>query len=443
MMLHPPVKVIWSLYQGAGSEGLERLGALEAAGGLDPHLSESLLGMHDEVTGAANRLGATEAIDDLAQFEGVTPQSVLVGDSGSSGLNRSVFTDSDNTVLAVFDDAQLDNWAGRNLSDEGAVGRLTSQGVPVDEAQATVMQRQRAAAAQRLQDKGIALENDLRRFPDAEEAHSIAWRQQRAEANRQLQDRYRELHRRNVELALNDPGDPAVQLARAGDMNLDDAIARRQAMGYDDAEHARRRVTSGNVGAESYSDLGSPNGPKDAYSRGVTASRQAVQGRTRVIRPQVDANGSITGMSDYRTSGQALVDESELQLRRHSGEMSAAPTKMIDNDFSEVLRQQRLALVDHDDAKSAAKAVRRMTNLGGRGVHLGENLTDAEKFRLMFGDPTPAKVELIEASHRIRGNPLETADALRSLNGGAGMSQGEFTQAVKDMVNSAPGQAAP
>ena len=347
------VPEVRSLYRG---DGLERLGRLEAAGGLDNKTAAAVLSIHDEITGGAIRVGTETSIDDMMRLHGVRPQQVIVGNSGSVGVTRSVMTDADRTVVTVFGDADLDLWRARTGGTRG-------------------------------------------------------------QAAQDLQDTYRDLHRRNAELALNDPTDPAVRLARESNMSLGEAAAHLDTIGADDATAAARRLTGGEMDMASYSGFGSLTGPADSYPAGFTRARMSIQGNADVYR--VSSNGSV---SSYRTSGQAIIDQHELERVRHTGAVTtvdvgdgirvADPTRIPDAELGPLLNQQVMAIEHYDDVKSVAKAVDRVQYIAGRS---GRSLADAS---------------LVEASISIRANPRGTASILAEL----GMSEQQFVDATKTMV---------
>jgi hypothetical protein len=347
------VPEVRSLYRG---DGLQRLGQLEAVGGLDERTASALLSMHDEITSAAVRVGTETSIDDMMRLHGVRPQEVLVGNSGSVGVTRSVMTDADRTVVTVFSDADLDLWRARSGGT-------------------------------------------------------------RAEAAQDLQDTFRDLHKRNAELALNDPLDPAVRLARESNMTLGEAVAQLDRIGGDDATAAARRLTGGELDMATYSGFGSVTGPVDSYPAGFTRARMSVQGNADVYR--VSSTGSV---SSYRTSGDAIIDAHELERMRHTGAVTtvdvgggvrlADPTRIPAADLDGLLRQQVLAAEHYNDVKSVAKAVDRVQYIAGRS---GRSM---------------ASPRLVDASMRIRANPRGTAAILSEL----GMSEQQFVDATKRMI---------
>ncbi len=349
------VPEVRSIYRG---DGLKRLGELEAAGGLDDATAAALLSMHDEMTTAAVRVGTESSIDDMMRLDGVRPKQVYVGNSGSVGATRSVMTDADRTIVTVFDDADLDLWRARHGGT-------------------------------------------------------------RAEAAQQLQDRFRDLHARNAELALNDAADPAVRLARERDMTLGEAVAHLDRIGGDDAAAAARRLTAGDLDMASYSGFGSFAGPADSYPAGFTRARMSIQGNTDVYR--VGSGGNV---SSYRTSGQAIIDQHELERVRHTGSISPAdatdgfgvadPRRIPDAELGPLLRQQVHAIEKYDDVKSVAKAVDRVQYIAGRrGIPLADE-------------------RLVRASVEIRANPRRTASILADL----GMNERQYVDATKTMVRS-------
>ncbi len=103
--------------------GMSRLGQLEAAGAMDRQTANALVDFHDRVTGNAIRQGTHDTIDEFARLNGgIRPTEVLVGNSGSVGVARSVVTDADRTLSTSFSETDIDRWiisrgGGMNRTD--------------------------------------------------------------------------------------------------------------------------------------------------------------------------------------------------------------------------------------------------------------------------------------------------------------------------------------
>lgn len=337
------MREVRAIFQGGG---MQDMGRLEATGGLSEEMAQAVVRMHDNLTDAAVRAGTGDAIADMERLTGYTPRQVLVGDSGSVGTARSVVTDADRTVVTVFDDADIDLYISRNGGN-------------------------------------------------------------RAEAAEALQEQFKVLHQRNVELALNDPTDPAVVLARENGMTLGEAVDHLNALGQDDPVAAAARLTAQQMDTASYAGFGSMT-QSDAYPAGFTRSRMEVQGSTTVY--SVDAAGEV---KSYDTSGQAIIDQHELERLRHTGELlDIDPTRIPASELEPLLKQQIDAIGKYDDAKSVAKAVDRVQYIAGR---VDKPMYDSA---------------VVDAAIAIRANPRATADVLAEL----GMSEAEFVAQAKNVV---------
>ncbi len=349
------------IFQG---DGMKRAGRLEAAGGLDNATANRLVAVHDEITEGAIRRGAVDSIDDFAARHGVRPKKVMVGNSGSVGPGRSVMTDADRTIVTSFSDGDVAMWQRRHGFDN-----------PAD------------AAAD-------------------------------------MQREFTRMQKRNAELALNDPTDPAVRYARQNDVSLQEAVADLQRQGRDNPAAAARRLTAKDMDMDSYSGFGSGAGPGDAYPRGYTNSRQSIQGSTQVYTPRAD--GSV---SRYSTSGQAIIDQNELEAVRTFDEAAtgsrygqipldkvdnwpADPTRISSREMRPLLDEQLKAAAKYTDAKSLAKAADRAAYIAARS-----------------GQPM-ANPALVQASTAIRNNPRESARILQQLR----MTETEFVDATRRML---------
>lgn len=332
-----------AIFQGGG---MNDMGRLEATGGLSEEMAQAVVRMHDNLTDAAVRTGTGDAIADMERLTGYKPRQVLVGDSGSVGTARSVVTDADRTVVTVFDDADIDLYISRN------------GGSPAEAAEA-------------------------------------------------LQEQFKVFHERNVELALNDPTDPAVVLAREKGLKLSEAVDQLTSTGRDDPVAAAARLTAKQMDTASYAGFGSTT-KADAYPAGFTRSRMEVQGSSTVYT--VDDGGGVTS---YDTSGQAIIDQHELERLRHTGELlDIDPTKIPASELEPLLKQQIDAIGKYDDAKSVSKAVDRVQYIAGR---VDKPMYDSA---------------VVDAAIAIRANPRATAEVLSEL----GMSEAEFVAQAKNVV---------
>ncbi len=115
---------IRALFQG---DGMKNMAALESAGGLTDEMAEAIVRNHDEITGTAIRTGTTNAIDDFGDVAGIRPTEILVGNSGSMGPGRSVLTDADRTIVAVFDRDELEAWRHNNPFFDGDTFRTPTR----------------------------------------------------------------------------------------------------------------------------------------------------------------------------------------------------------------------------------------------------------------------------------------------------------------------------
>ncbi|MEO0492368.1 MAG: hypothetical protein AAF081_03015 [Actinomycetota bacterium] len=250
----------------------------------------------------------------------------------------------------------------------------------------------------------------------------------RAQAAERLQGDFAGFHQVEMELALNSPTDPAVVFARRNGVSLPEAVAHLGRHGGDDPVAAARRLTREQMDHASYSGMGSFSGQSDSYPSGFTHSRQSIQGSTEVYT--VSSGG---GVSSYSTSGQALIDQNELERLRHTGSLSSTnigggdldvmwhdPTRIPPAELGPLLEQQLKAAEKYTDVKSVAKAVDRAEYVASR---TGTAMAD------------PA---LVRASVAIRADPRSTATVLREL----GMTEAEFVDATKSMLRSYGGGGA-
>lgn len=331
-------------------KGMKKLAELEAGGHLSHDEAQRLAGWHDQVTSKAATDGTLETIDEFAKTHGVKPTEVLVGNSGSTGPGRSVLTDADRTIVTTFDDTAVQAHLDANP-------HLSSP----------------------------------------------------AEAHADLQRQFTDMHAKNVELNLNSPDDVVVRHARQTGMSLSDAAADLESKGMNPATGADTRLTAADMDTSSYSGFGSGAGPEDSYPRGYTRARQDIQGSTEVFTPKPD--GTVT---NYTTSGDAIIEQDALNAMSHTGEMPTDPTRIGFNELDPLLDQQRTAVAKYSDPKSIAKAVDRADYVAGR-----------------TGQPLPDP-NLTAAASEIRANPQDTARILENH----GLTQDEFVGGCKDMMDS-------
>ena len=112
------------------------------------------------------------------------------------------------------------------------------------------------------------------------------------------------------------------------------------------------------VDYKAYSGFGEAAGQADAYPVGFTRLRQGVQGDAIIVRP---------GGRVVRTSGQAILDESDLMRHAVSDKVPFAQPSFPVNEFGGVANQQMQALVKYSDPKSTAKALDRLLFMAERG----------------------------------------------------------------------------
>ncbi len=369
-----------SLFQGDGMGGM---GRAEAAGNVSDELAQSVVNMHDELTGAASRQGVTDAVDDFAAEVGFHPNEVMMGNSGSVGAGRSVMTDADRTIVASFTRDQLDS-------------------------------------ARRA-------------------GETYTQTQQR------LQSRLSQLHQRAAELRLNSATDPAVILAREEGISLGEAVNRLG--DADDPAAAARRLTGDNMDMRSYGGFGAGAGQADAYPMGYTRARQSAQGSTEVFTfgdragdagsystsGQAIIDRNELGQMDLRTwdselqqieraeglntplANAADIDTAWGAERTFAGlDMAADPTRIGAAEMKGLFTQQQAAMSHYDDAKSVSKAVDRASYVAGR-----------------IGQPLPNQ-QLVDAARTMRANPRATQAVLTQLK----MSEAEYVASLKQMMAS-------
>ena len=96
--------------------GMKRMAQLEAAGHISAEQARQIVKLHDRITKEAIESGTRGAISDWGD-DLPTIREVYVGNSGSVGPTRSVKTDADRTVVLVFDETQLQNFADSRCID--------------------------------------------------------------------------------------------------------------------------------------------------------------------------------------------------------------------------------------------------------------------------------------------------------------------------------------
>ncbi len=298
-----------SLFRDGGMQGM---GRAEAAGGVSDELAQSVVNVHDEITGAATRQGVVDAVDDFATEVGFRPNEVMMGNSGSVGAGRSVLTDADRTIVASFSRDQLTSArrAGESLAD----------------------------------------------------------------TQRRLQGRLTQLHQRSAELAMNSPTDPAVILARRDGISLSEAVA--VLGDADDPAAASIRLTAGDVDMQSYNGFGAGAGQSDAYPSGYTLSRQSTQGRTEVFtfgdeagdaRTYTTSGQAIIDRNELNRMDLASWDDVPGSADTGRGLDSAESLTRIGNaEMTGLLREQQAAIGRYSDVKSVSKAVDRAHYVAGR-----------------------------------------------------------------------------
>ncbi len=297
-----------SLFRDGGMQGM---GRAEAAGGVSDELAQSVVNMHDEITGTATRQGVVDAVDDFATEVGFRPREVMMGNSGSVGAGRSVLTDADRTIVASFSRDQLTSArrAGESLTD----------------------------------------------------------------TQRRLQGRLTQLHERAAELAMNSPTDPAVILARRDGISLSEAAARLG--DADDPAAAAMRLTAKDVDMQSYNGFGSGAGQADAYPGGYTLSRQSTQGGTEVFtfgneagdaRSYTTSGQAIIDRNELNRMDLANWEGGVLPTDAGRAADMANLTRISDAEMGSLLREQQAAIGRYSDVKSISKAVDRAHYVAGR-----------------------------------------------------------------------------
>ena len=359
-----------SLFRNDG--GMQAMGRAEAAGTVSDELAQSVVNMHDEITGAATRQGVTDAVDDFAGEFCFHPDKVLMGNSGSVGAGRSVMTDADRTIVASFTREQLDSAA--------RAGETYTQ------------------------------------------------------TQQRLQTRLSEMHQRASELRLNSATDPAVVLARQEGISLGEAVARLG--DADDPAAAAQRLTRGNMDMLSYSGFGAGAGQADAYPTGYTLARQSAQGSTEVFtfgdRASDSSRYTTSGQAIIDRNELSRMDldrwDADLQAAQRdlgldttltraddiNPVMGPEPTRIGTAEMQKLLEEQQTAMEKYNDAKSLSKAVDRAHYAAGR-----------------LGQPLP-NPELVNAARTMRANPRSTQAVLAQL----GMSESEYVASLKNMMRS-------
>ena len=155
------------------------------------------------------------------------------------------------------------------------------------------------------------------------------------------------------------------------------------------------------VDYKTYNRIGSTSGQADAYPSGLTSIRQSIGQTTRY--GVVDGAGNV---AVSKTSGQALLDQEAINRAAVSGRSSAIDeviAKSTSQEYPGIIKQQVMAVTDHTDPKSVAKALERTQRVAER---LGTSV-----------DP-----EIISIAEKIKRAPQQTSNILAE----AGMTAEEF-----------------
>lgn len=126
------------------------------------------------------------------------------------------------------------------------------------------------------------------------------------------------------------------------------------------------KLSAADADVKLYSGIGTGAGQKDAYAAGFTSTRQAVQGNGTVFKPD-----GIT----YRTSGQAVVDQSDLMKAAVGEQVPFSQPSFPASEFPQVAQQQVASLAKSTDPKTVAKAFDRLLVMTGRNEVASTGLT--------------------------------------------------------------------
>jgi hypothetical protein len=277
--------------------GMKRMAELEAAGHLTAAQAKQIVDFHDALTRQAIHQGTRNAI---AEWDpGLPPiKEVYVGNSGSVGPHRSVKTDADRTIVLVFDETQLTNYAKR-------------QGLDVDT------------------------------------AHDI------------LQQRFSDFQAQRTAAALN-PAD-SIPLDATRDMDI-----------------------------ANYAGIGPGSGQLDSYPTQYTRTRMQVMGETDVYRV------TEGGVTRTRTSGDAIVDQMDLNANRLGNGLPADQYRIPPEEMTMLHNQQMTAIRTSTDVKSVAKAVDRELKIASQ-----------------LQQPMPDE-QLVQMAREIRATPTSTNEILHN-----------------------------
>jgi hypothetical protein len=327
--------------------------------------------------------GAAPISDELARFK---DQMMRALDSGDDEAVKQLFKNKGMDKLGQLESTghlnnqqaqQLVNFHDRTTTDairSGTVDTIEEfgrkYGVKPDE----IMVGNSGSTGQYRSVKTDADRTIVATFSDdAVRAHANANNMSMGEAAADLQNKFTNMHAQNVDASLQ-----------------------------------RMDLSAADMDTGSYSGFGSGAGPADSYPMGYTQSRQAIQGEAEVFR--LNPDGSV---SNYKTSGQSILDQNALNTSRYGGDLPTDPTRIDIGEMKPLMEQQQTAIGKYTDPKSLAKAVDRAHYAAGR-----------------IGQPMPDP-NVVEASRLIRARPQDTQQILQDY----GYTADSFAQAAKDMMN--------
>ncbi len=177
-----------------------------------------------------------------------------------------------------------------------------------------------------------------------------------------------------------------------------------------------RGLTKDDIGYSSYDRIGGKSGNADSYPQDYTNARTSVQGEADVYK--VSRDNSVR--DPYRTSGQTMVDQNNLNKYNASGKSAADfddfardPTYIRKSEVPDLVNQQAQAVEGKTDPDKVAKALSRTA-----------------KAAAINGDSLPNS-KAVGMAEYIRNNPGASAAQVEDK---FGMSMNDFVEQGKQQI---------
>jgi len=188
-------------------------------------------------------------------------------------------------------------------------------------------------------------------------------------------------------------------------------------------QHLRSRgLSAKDVDFANYDRIGAASGQGDSYPSSFTNARQSVDGVADVYR--VNPDGTVR--NPYRTSGQAAVEQNQLNILSHgTGGYELDPVRLNPLDTKPVLKQQIDAVFKSGkskDPQAIAKTIDRWHKQASIGQHAGGSAELEQLAKASQGSLNQISPRLLKTSRAIRQNP-ELLDTILKQNHYADLSE--------------------